>query len=120
MKPITPRAIALDEAGVVRQALLRAAVGTVSAEMLTSVDSLEVIAECECGCRSVYFRPLSKEEYRVADGVGYLTDGTRVNLLVWAEGNHICSLEVVDHIGAGHLPRANTVCSWGKAGARAS
>lgn len=120
MKPITPRAISTDEAAVVRQALLRAAIGSVSPGILSSIDSLQVVGECECGCRSVYFRTLSAHEHRLADGVGYLTDGTRVDLMVWAKDDYISSLEIVDHAGAGQLPRAETVCSWEQAGARAS
>lgn len=120
MRPITPRAISTDEAAVVRQALLRAAIGSISPGLHDSVDSLRVVAECECGCRSVYFRTLSAHDYRLADGVGYLSDGTRINVLVWAQDDNISSLEIVDYAGAGQLPRTETVCSWEEAGARAS
>jgi hypothetical protein len=116
LKSIAPRTISTEEAAVIRQGLLRAATGIVSSEILGSIDSLQVIALCECGCRSVYFQMPSAHEDRLADGVGYLADGSRVEVLIWAKDENTSSLEIVDHAGAGQLPRAESVCSWEGAG----
>ncbi len=120
MRHITSRLISDEEASVLRQTLLHAAIGEVAPTTLNSVDTLKVIAECECGCRSLYFLPDANGTRRIADGVGYLADGTRVELLVWAVNEAISLLEVVDHGGAGKLPCANSVCSWEEAGRRTS
>jgi hypothetical protein len=118
MKTITPRLVTAPEAGVVRGALERASVGAVPREMLDEIEGVTVLGECECGCRSLYFRHPSAGDYRVADGVAFLPSGQRVGLLVWASSGRLSALEIVDHEGAGELPAPQTVCSWEEAGER--
>ena len=114
MKPVTPRSISPAEAAVVRDALIKAPIGVVAQAMVDQIQTLEVIGRCECGCGSLHFRPVQKGQYRVADGVGYLDDGEKINVMVWAADGHIASLDLVDHLGEGKLPV--TVCSWEEAG----
>ena len=115
MKPITPpRRLRPEEAAIIRNALERTSLAAVEPQLLESVASLTVIGECECGCRSLYFRQPSADDYRVADGAGYLPNWDRVGLLVWA-GPGIAALEVVEHAGFGQLPLPDSVCSWGHA-----
>ena len=101
MKAIPPRRITLEEAAVVRQSLLRAALTPVPETILASVDSLCVTGECECGCRSIDFQAEEGDEHRIADGVGKLDTGERVDVLLWSRGSSISLLEIVDHQGAG-------------------
>lgn len=119
MKNITVRPISETEAAVLRQALHRAAVAPISEETIRAIEALKVKGVCECGCRSVEFVTPEGIEQRLADGVGFLKSGDRVDILIWARNGHISSLEIVDHQGAGELPRPETVCSWGEAGKNA-
>lgn len=114
MKQIAPRSITSEEAAIVKQALLKAALTPVPTDTIQSVESLRVIAECECGCGSVEFESCEATESRVSDGVGYLLTGERVDIMVWGRGKRISSLEIVNHLGAGKLPVS--VCSWEEAG----
>lgn len=118
MKTITPRSLSSDEVAVIRGALQRARVGAVPDEMVEGVAELMVTAECECGCRSLYLQHPGSGDYRVADGVGYLPSGQRVDVLVWASSGSVSALEIVDHAGAGELPEPSSVCSWEEAGLR--
>lgn len=116
MKPIAPRPITEQEIAVVRQALLHAALAPVRPETIRAIGNLRVTGECECGCRSIEFEAPEAKEHRLSDGVGYLRSGERVDIIVWGHGNQVSSLEIVDHLGAGELPEANSVCSWEEAG----
>ncbi len=118
MKSIAARPIDPVEADVVRNALLKAPLGDVTPGMVQQVDSLSVVGVCDCGCRSLYFRDIRSEKYRVADGVGYLPDGERIDIMVWASSGNVAALELVDHAGKGQLPTAESVCSWEEAGER--
>ena len=118
MKTITPRILSSDEIAVIRGALERASLGPVAPEMVEEVAGLMVVAECGCGCRSLYIRPPASEDYRVADGVGYLPSGQRVEIFVWASSASVTALEIVDHAGAGSLQDPASVCSWEEAGVR--
>jgi hypothetical protein len=118
MKTIAPRQITASEGAVIRGALAQASLGPVPGGMLDEVASLTVVAECECGCHSLYFQNPAAGDYRVADAVGFLPSGQRVELLVWAASGRVSALEVVDHLGAGELPEPQSVCSWEEAGKR--
>jgi hypothetical protein len=82
------------------------------------VADLLVVEECECGCRSLYVKPLGSGDCRAADGVGYLPSGQRVGILVWASSGSVSALEIVDHAGANVLPDPTSICSWEEAGKR--
>ena len=111
MKAITPRSITADEAAVINQALRRAGVKATPEDIIRTIISLRVIGECECGCRSIQFESREGEEYMLADGVGYLRNGERVDVIVWGRDLSIASLELVDHRGSGMMPEASTICS---------
>lgn len=116
MKSIAHRPISASEAAVIRNALQHAALLPTDA-FLSSVNELTVIAICECGCGSISFRMPSQGEQRLADGVGYLPSGERVDVLVWAEGTALSQLELVDYGQAkGVLPIPESVTSWERAG----
>ena len=116
MKPIVPRPISASEAAIIQGALQHASLQPTDA-FLSSVNTLTVIAICECGCGSISFRGPSQNEQRLADGVGYLPSGERVDVLVWAEGAAISQLELVDYgLANGALPIPESVTSWERAG----
>jgi hypothetical protein len=118
MKPFSPRRLRPVEIAVIRGALERASVGPVDPILTEGVAGLTVVGECECGCASIYVRDPSSEDYRAADGVGYLLNGQRVDVLVWASSGSVSALEIVDHAGAGELPEPKSICSWEEAGVR--
>lgn len=103
---------------MVRNALRKAALSSIPNQMLRQVESLRVVGVCECGCASLYFRAPAAGDARVADGLGSLPSGERVEILVWAPAGHLSSLELVDHAGRGTMPTAESVCSWEEAGER--
>jgi hypothetical protein len=116
MKCIQPRPISTSEAAVVKEALQQAALKPADS-FLASVESLTVIALCACGCGSIYFREPSRSEQRIADGVGYLPNKQRVDVLVWAEDAVLSWLELVAHGQVdGALPMPGSVMSWERAG----
>lgn len=116
MKPVNPRPISASEAAIVIGALERAAVESAD-RYLHSVGGLVVTGICECGCGSVSFCEPSCSEHRLADGVGFLPSGQRVDVLIWAKGSDISRLEIVDYGQAnGALPIPESVTSWDRAG----
>jgi len=116
MKLITPRAIQPDELAVLEAAISRALVGSPSRVALKNLQALSVIGICECGCRSVYFLPIGRGDTRIADGLGHTASGKRVDVMVWASGNHVSALDIVDHERSGELPVAETVTSFERVG----
>jgi len=119
MRAISPRQIEPNEAAVVRAALLRAPTERVALSMLREVETLSVLGVCECGCHSLYFRSVTSEDRRVADGVGSLPDGETIGILVWACSEQLSALELVDHMGQGNLPNPESVRAWDEASADA-
>ena len=116
MKPIAPRPVSAPEAAIIRGALQHAPLRPTE-EFLGLVNELTVVAICECGCGSIAFRLPGENEQRLADGVGYLPSGERVDVLVWVEGTAISRLELVDYGQAkGALPIPESVTSWEHAG----
>jgi len=115
MKCISPRPIAPEEVAVLDAALQRAALVPAPAALLRATKALKVVGVCDCGCRSLYFRLPSSEDFRIADATGLLADGTRIDVMVWAWGEEVAALEIVDHVGQGALPIAATVSSWEEA-----
>lgn len=109
--------MAAAEFTIVRDALLNASLDNISESLVERLESLKVVGECECGCRSLYFKKIEKDDYRVADGVGYLPDGEKVGVMVWsAADGRLAALEIDDHGGTATLP--TSVCSWEEAGKR--
>ena len=116
IKSIAARPVQPVEAAIVRNTLLKAALGYVPEAMLQAIERLKVVGVGGCGCRSLYFKPITKSDVRVADGVGYLASGERIELMVWASEGQIAAFELVDHGGKGQLPIAESVCSWEEEG----
>ena len=75
---------------------------------------LIVVAECECGCRSVAFQCGYGADRQLADGVGVLASGAHIEVIVWERNSEIASLEFVDHSSSGELPVK--VIRWEEAG----
>ena len=118
MKAVAPRPITPEEALVVRNAIENASVSPTPPSLLAEIENLTVVGVCECGCASLHFRPISKDDYRIADAVGRLPNGAKVDVMVWANSDHVSALELVDHRGEGGLPVPETVLSWGEYGKR--
>lgn len=119
MKTIPPRSLEPNEAAVVRNALLRAAVRPVGSEMLDQIEKLNVVGVCDCGCPSVYFREIESGDCIVADAVGYAPGEERIGIAIWVSSHgQIAALEMIDHGRSNPLPPAESICSWEQAGVR--
>ena len=109
VKEIAPRPIAVDELAVLEAALLRAPVEPISTTVIAGLRSLNVVGLCECGCKSVYFSAISRKDRRVADGMGVTASGKRVEVMVWANGDDIEALDIVDFESSGELPDPSSI-----------
>jgi len=111
------RAINEGEADVVRVAVERASVRTVSEAARKTIAQLQVIARCECGCASVDSDSAASEErpMPIADGTGTTPRGGQVGVIVWGRTDAITGLEIYD-LGAGDddllLPVPTSVVPW--------
>ena len=91
MRAKTNRPINYDEIHFVRTALERCAVTTNVEKHVSSVSSLRVVDQCQCGCPSVDFaRTSSQAPQLVADGLGITVNGDRVGIIVWGVQDSYC------------------------------
>jgi hypothetical protein len=110
MKSVPHRPIAQAEAALLRRTLERAPLEEVSAPTLAEVATLNVIGVCECGCRTIYFQAIDAGDRRIADGTARTPSGAVAGVMIWASGQRLAALEVVDYESTGELPAADTVC----------
>ena len=89
------RPITDDEIAVVRAALERCAETPNAQELLSTVSSLHVVDQCQCGCPSVDFARSSSEHPRpIADGLGITSNGGQVGVIIWGASDAISGLEI--------------------------
>jgi hypothetical protein len=112
MREISPRPIQPDELAVLRAILVRAPITEMSPALIGSLDHLKVVGLCDCGCKSVYFSPIGRSDRRIADGAGRTASGKRVDVMVWAKGDDVNALDIVDYESSGELPVAESVASF--------
>jgi hypothetical protein len=86
-----------DEIVVVRAALDRCAEIPEARHLLSTVSSLCVIDQCQCGCPSVDFeRNPASHPLPIADGLGITANGDQVGVIIWGSSDVITSLEIYD------------------------
>ena len=110
------RAIRQEEAEVLRAAIEKAALVSISPEVLSSIPQLTIVGRCECGCPSIHFDDRSPLKSTVlAHGVGKTPAGGSVGILVWGRPDAITGLEIYD-LGAGdedlRLPVPDSIEAW--------
>lgn len=98
------RAIAPNEAAVVRWLLDRAAIGDVTNYRIHPVEELRVVKGCDCGCSSLDFQPKAWSGATIiADASAVYSDGQKAGLILWGRESEIVLLEVYDwHLDASH------------------
>ena len=98
------RAVAPNEAAVVRWLLEYAAVGDVAAYRRRPVEELRVLKGCDCGCSSLDFQPNAWGGAEIiADAFAIYSDGQQAGLILWGRDGEIALLEVYDcHPNASH------------------
>jgi hypothetical protein len=97
MRAKANRPITEDEIAVVRAALERCPETPDAQELLPTISSLRVVDQCQCGCPSVDFTRSSSEHPRpIADGLGIISNGDRVGVILWGVGDAITGLEIYD------------------------
>ena len=86
-----------DEVRVISTALQRCAKIPEASALVSTLSSLRVLRGCECGCASVDFAITIPEQRRpIADGLGILTNGERVGVIVWGTPDAVTSFEIYD------------------------
>ena len=91
------RRITDDEIRVVRIALQRCAEIPEAPALISAVTNLRVVGGCKCGCASVDFANESSGRPKpIADGLGIVSNGERVGIIVWGTPNGVTGLEIYD------------------------
>jgi hypothetical protein len=97
MRPKLNRPINDDEVRVIRTALERCAEIPNASALVPTLSNLRVVGGCECGCASVDFDVTAPEQKRpIADGLGLLSNGKRVGVIVWGTPDAVRGLEIYD------------------------
>lgn len=116
MQPVTPaRALTEIEAAVIAAAIARAPLGDSGRASSQLQPELKVVGRCNCGCDSVFFEGIetAKEQYRIADGLGYSADGEEIGVIVWADSGRIVHLELYNYTeNLPRLPLPDSVCPF--------
>lgn len=91
------RPINEDEVRVISAALRRCAEAPEAAALVPTLSNLRVVGDCECGCASVDFDTTTVEQPSpIADGLGILTNGECVGVIVWGTPDAVTGLEIYD------------------------
>ena len=91
------RAIAPNEASVVRWLLDHAPVGDLTAYRIHPVELLRVVKGCDCGCSSLDFQPDAWGGAAIiADALAVYSDGQQAGLILWGRAGEIVLLEIYD------------------------
>jgi hypothetical protein len=110
-RPISPREVA-----VLARMLERCAVqGSVTID-LASLQRLNVVARCDCGCDTVDFQSVdwSTRPAVIADGQGKTETGDEVGVIVFGNGSVIACLEVYNYGDEpARLPAVETIQPYG-------
>lgn len=116
MQPVTPaRALTEIEAAVIAAAIARAPFGDPGPASSYLQPELKVVGRCDCGCDSVFFEGIetAKEQYRIADGLGYSAEGEEIGVIVWADNGRIVHLELYNYTeNLPRLPLPDSVCPF--------
>ena len=110
------RPINEDEIRVIRTALERCAEIPEAPALAPTLSSLRVVGGCQCGCASVDFAVVTPEQHQpIADGLGILTDGERVGVIVWGTPDAVAGLEIYDMSASATgllLSQLQSIISW--------
>ena len=110
------RPISEIEIAVIRQALEHAATAPEAKALLTTLPTLRVVDQCQCGCPSVTFHKDSPEHpHIVADGLGVPAGGGQVGVIIWGVKDAVTGLEIYDGSASAStlsLADLKSVVSW--------
>ena len=112
---MTPRKISPKELAVLRRALDVCPVVPVSETLRHSLESLEVVSRCECGCDTVEFGQAdwALPPAVIADGLAETPDGMGVGLIVFGTAERVTCLEVYSHTDEpARLPTIESICAY--------
>jgi len=109
------RAISTDEAAVVTWMLLHASVAGPLAHFKPTVNTLQVVGRCSCGCPSVDFEVNGRTPPArpIADATGQTAEGTEVGVILWGREDTITGLEFYERGAAIRaMPLVRTLRAW--------
>lgn len=115
--PAAARNLSAEERTVLERAVRYAAVDGAQMPALASIDALQVVSSCGCGCASVTFRHLQVSQIAdlVADAVAETATGAQVGVLVFALAGEFIEMEIVAYSeDPAPLPVAIRVRGWGE------
>ena len=111
-----PRPISQREVAVLARMLERCAVQGAVTFDLASLERLNVVARCDCGCDTVDFQGIdwSTRPAVIADGQGKTETGDEVGIIVFGNGSAIACLEVYNYSDEpARLPVVETIQPYG-------
>ena len=118
MQPIAKRSLTDHEAAVITAVLYRAPIRDRNLVVDSDVESLKVVGRCDCGCDSLFFEGIEKQEEqaRLADGLGYTTVGDEIGIILWGSKTGPVHLELYNYTEhPARLPQAESVCPYEQA-----
>ncbi len=100
------RSASQAERDLVQWLLEHAALEDGSRTLLSSVDGLQVVDACDCGCPSVDFvrEGQGAGAQILADAIGTHSDGLPLGVLLWGRDGAISGLEVFGYDGGTWFP----------------
>ncbi len=110
-----PRPISPSEADVLDRVIQLGALEAIEPTVFSSLRSLQVTANCKCGCGTLWFGPKGDATvgHMLAHALGS-SEGQVVELIVWSQGEAIVGLEVVGP-NSNSLPEARSVYNYREA-----
>jgi hypothetical protein len=112
------RHIAPEEAAVVRWLLDNTDSAEAAVYGGVSVEALEVVAGCDCGCCSIDFNKNTVGAEIIMDALAVYPDGQEAGLILWGRNGELVSLEVHDNTpGASErMPKLANLRTWEQRG----
>jgi hypothetical protein len=108
------RRIAPEEAAVIRWLLDHSDPTKVGAFTGVSVDALEVVGGCDCGCCSIDFSESMAGAEIIADALAIYPDGQEAGVILWGRNGELLGLEIHDNTpGASErMPELSNLRTW--------
>ena len=104
-----PRKLAREELAVLRRLIEVAPTRHFKPEMLTSIETLQVIEVCDCGCATIWFAPDGASSGTIVAEAETMQGGSYITVVVWGKGSALAGLEVV---GPGITPLPSPDSAW--------
>ncbi len=108
------RAVSLSEAAVLHWLLDNASICDTTSYRKHSLESLHVVGGCDCGCKTMKFKPDALKAGVIAHALALYADGKEAGLNLWGRDGEIVELEIYDcdRGAAQRFPQLANLCRW--------